>query len=181
MNYIYSKEHGRLLSMPVLKEPQVNYWGGINQSDADKIISGKAAYQEWLSNQPRTRKQDNWIDGKVYVKDVDFTVEWVGGEDHGNGNYRDRYVAIKKEDETGIISHANNQPSDSVASHCALGNSIEELVIALQNIASLYHADRSCGLEAQGFTEQECNQIGLDDRAAQIAMEALNNYKNKKL
>lgn len=44
---------------------------------------------------------------------------------------------------------------------------------ALERIAKLYHYDRTCSLEAQGYSQQECNQIGIDDLAAQIARAAL--------
>jgi NTP pyrophosphatase (non-canonical NTP hydrolase) len=57
------------------------------------------------------------------------------------------------------------------------GNSIQEAIGALKKISALYHSDRSCSLEAQGYNEQECNQIGIDDRAAQIAIEALKKFE----
>lgn len=48
-----------------------------------------------------------------------------------------------------------------------------ELLEALEKIAKLYHADRTCSLPAQGYNEKECEQIGIDDYAAQIAIEAI--------
>lgn len=48
-----------------------------------------------------------------------------------------------------------------------------EMFEALEQIAKLYHYDRTCSLEAQGYSQQECNQIGIDDLAAQIARAAL--------
>lgn len=44
---------------------------------------------------------------------------------------------------------------------------------ALKQIALKRHTDRSCSLEAQGFTEIECAVIGAEDALAQIALEAI--------
>lgn len=49
-----------------------------------------------------------------------------------------------------------------------------ELLKALIKISKLRHKDRTCSLEAQGYNEQECEEIGMSDYAAQLALEAIN-------
>jgi len=44
---------------------------------------------------------------------------------------------------------------------------------ALAKIASLYHPDKTCSLEAQGYGEYECIEIGITDSIAEIAKDAL--------
>ena len=61
----------------------------------------------------------------------------------------------------------------------ALEAAAPEMFEALERIAKLYHYDRTCSLEAQGYSQQECNQIGIDDFAAQIARAALAKAKGQ--
>ena len=61
----------------------------------------------------------------------------------------------------------------------ALEAAAPEMFEALERIAKLYHNDRTCSLEAQGYSQQECNQIGIDDFAAQIARAALAKAKGQ--
>lgn len=56
-----------------------------------------------------------------------------------------------------------------------------EMFEALQKIAKLYHADRTCSLPAQGYNEQETMQIGIDDYAAQIAESAIAKATGEKI
>jgi hypothetical protein len=140
MNYIYSKEQGRLLSMPVMKFPNIcQFYNGLISDNAvfDSYEKAEQAYQEWLSNQPLADAKD-FEDGKVYVKDVDFKL--IDGYD-SNETLKCKHcglsrmfcpcwmaIPIKKETERGIISQAKNPDETLLASHsCTSGNSIEQV------------------------------------------------------
>lgn len=140
MSHIYSKEQGRLLSMPVWGKPKLEDYKdpyrpiGVPMTDHKQYNKDLVAYQEWLSNQPYGDAKD-FVDGKAYVGNVDFKIMYKYEKKiiAGRAYHIDIPIAIpiKKEDET--ERGADDVPSvpakdlASVASHsCTVGNSIEQ-------------------------------------------------------
>jgi len=61
----------------------------------------------------------------------------------------------------------------SLAAEARKGLQAEKYRKALESIAAMKHADRSCSLEVQGYVHDDCLVIAATDSIADIAIAAL--------
>jgi hypothetical protein len=121
MPHIYSKEQGKLLSMPVMEKPKAESYRTVFDYDQEDFDGASyqdhwALYKEWLSNQPSVfpEHREYFKEGKVYELNEDFLIDYTTADFPGGVA-----IPIKKEDEKerGIISQANSHDETLLASH----------------------------------------------------------------